>query len=53
VDDVDDEEKFEEPIAKFSTIANMEDIKRSFFSGDYELFEKLMSENRYIKVDIS
>jgi hypothetical protein len=28
---------------KFSTITNMEDIKRSFFSGDYNEFKKLVS----------
>ncbi len=38
-DEEDDEETFEEPVKKFDTITNMEDLKRAFFSGDYETFE--------------
>lgn len=34
-----DEETFEEPVKKFETITNMEDLKRAFFNGDYGLFE--------------
>jgi hypothetical protein len=37
-DEEDDEETFEEPIKKFDTITNMEELKRAFFSGNYETF---------------
>lgn len=33
------EETFEEPVKKFDTITNMEDLKRAFFNCDYEKFE--------------
>jgi hypothetical protein len=35
------------PPPKFSTIANMEDLKRSFFSGEYEQFDQLVKANPY------
>lgn len=38
-EDEDDGESFEEPVKKFDTITNMEDLKRAFFNGDYETFE--------------
>ncbi len=38
-DDDDQEETFEEPVKKFDTIANMEDLKRAFFNGLYDEFE--------------
>jgi len=38
-EDGDEEETFEEPVRKFDTITNMEDLKRAFFNGDFELFE--------------
>lgn len=37
--DEDDEETFEDPVKKFDTIINMEELKRAFFSKDYETFE--------------
>lgn len=40
----DEEENYETPIKKFSTITNMEDIKRAFFCKDYELFNELIKE---------
>jgi hypothetical protein len=42
--DEDDEETFDEPIKKFNIIANMEEIKRAFFNGEYnEVEEQLKS----------
>ncbi len=38
-EDEEDEEVYIEPIKKFDTITNMEDMKRAFFNGNYELFE--------------
>ena len=39
----DDEEENYEPVKKnFNTITNMEDIKRSFFNKDYQLFNELV-----------
>ena len=38
-EEYENEETLEEPIKKFDTITNMEDIKRAFFSNDYETFE--------------
>lgn len=35
----DEEENFEEPVKKFDTITNMEELKRAFFNNDYETFE--------------
>ena len=34
-------DKFEPPAPKFTTIGNMEDLKRAFFSGEYTQFEEL------------
>jgi len=42
--DKDDDENYEEPIKKFDTITNMEDIKRAFFNGDYNFFESQLKE---------
>ena len=36
----DDDEKFEEPVKKFNTVTNMEELKRAFFNGDYGIFEE-------------
>jgi hypothetical protein len=36
--DDDDDETYEEPVKKFDTLTNMEDMKRAFFSGDYGIF---------------
>ena len=41
------EETFEDPIPKFETITNMEDIKRAFFSGEYDKFEELVREHNF------
>ena len=38
-EDDEQEETFEEPVKKFETIVNMEDLKRAFFNGLYEEFE--------------
>jgi len=38
---------YEEPIIKFDTITNMENIKRAFFNGEYELFEKQIKLNPF------
>ena len=39
-----EDEKYEIPEKKFSTITNMEDIKRAFFCKDYELFNELIKQ---------
>jgi hypothetical protein len=38
-----DEDNYEEPEKKFSTITNMEEIKRAFFNNDYQLFNELIN----------
>lgn len=40
--DNDKEESFEDPVKKFSTITNLEDIKRAFFNKEYDTFETLI-----------
>ena len=35
-----EEEIYEEPVKKFDTIINMEELKRAFFNGDYMVFEE-------------
>lgn len=40
IDDEEDEETYDEPVKKFNTITNMEDIKRAFFNGEYETVEE-------------
>lgn len=42
-----DEEVFEEPKAKFSTITNMEDLKRAFCNRQYDEFESLCKSNGF------
>lgn len=37
-DNCEDDEIFKEPIKKFDTITNMEDLKRAFFNGDMDTF---------------
>lgn len=45
VDKKDDDEELEKEIKPvFSTITNMEDIKRAFFSKDYDLFNQLIKD---------
>ena len=49
-DDQEDDEdigNLEPPPPKFSVIANMEDLKRAFFSGEYTQFEELIKANPY------
>ena len=48
-----EDEKYEIPEKKFSTITNMEDIKRAFFCKDYELFNELIKQFnfRYFRAD--
>lgn len=48
-----EDEKYEIPEKKFSTITNMEDIKRAFFCKDYELFNELIKQFnfRYFSAD--
>jgi len=40
-----DEETYEEPIKKFDSIINMEELKRAFFNGDYLVFEEQIKSN--------
>jgi hypothetical protein len=46
-EDEDCNEVFEEPKAKFSTITNMEELKRAFCNGEYESFESLCKTNGF------
>ena len=46
-DDDEEDEYYDEPIKKFDTITNMEDIKRAFFRGDYELFEEQLKVHHF------
>lgn len=43
----DDEPTYNEPIKKFETITNMEEMKRAFFGGDYEEFEKQLNAHKF------
>jgi hypothetical protein len=47
VPEIHEEESYEEPQKKFDTITNMEDIKRAFFSKDYDLFYTLIKEHNF------
>lgn len=40
------EENYEEPIKNFTTIINMEDIKRAFFNKEYDLFEEFIKNQK-------
>ena len=42
-----EDENFEPPAPKFTTISNMEDLKRAFFSGEYTQFEELVKASPY------
>ena len=42
-----DDEDYQEPIKKFNTICNMEDIKRAFFNDDLETFELLFLNQQF------
>ncbi len=46
-DEEEKEETYEDPVPKFETITNMEDIKRAFFSGEYDKFEELVSQHNF------
>jgi hypothetical protein len=52
-DDNDEDDVVKEVKPVFTTITNMEDIKRSFFSREYETFHKIVREHpfRYYKVN--
>lgn len=45
--EIQEEESYEESQKKFNTIANMEDIKRAFFSKEYDLFETLIKDHNF------
>jgi hypothetical protein len=47
VKEEDEDEIVSDPLPKFTMITNMEDIKRAFFSGDYELFTNLVNEQPF------
>lgn len=47
LDDENDDIVFSDPVEKFETITNMEDIKRTFFSGNYEEFYKLVKDHDF------
>ena len=46
-EDDEQEETFEEPVKKFETITNMEDLKRAFFNGLYGEFESHVKSSPY------
>ncbi len=48
----DEEENFEEPVKKFETITNMEDMKRAFFSGDIGLFEEQLKAHQFVLYNV-
>ncbi len=52
-EDDEQEEVFEEPVKKFETIGNMEELKRAFFNGLYDEFETHLkaSPYRFYKVE--
>jgi len=45
--DSDQDDYYEPPPPKFTTIGNMEDLKRSFFSGEYSQFEEFVKASPY------
>ena len=47
VPEIHEEESYEEPQKKFDTITNMEDMKRAFFSKEYDVFETLIKEHNF------
>lgn len=47
VTEEEEEETYEEPIQKFDTITNMEELKRAFFNNDYEIFESQLKNNQF------
>jgi hypothetical protein len=52
-ENLDEDETFEEPVKKFDTITNMEELKRAFFSNEYNIFEELVKASpfKFYKVD--
>ena len=46
-EEIEEEDNYNDPIKKYNTITNMEDIKRAFFNKDYELFENLVKEHDF------
>ena len=44
---IEEEDNYEEPQKQFDTITNMEDIKRAFFSKEYDIFENLIKEHGF------
>jgi len=46
-EEIEEEDNYDEPNKKYSTITNMEDIKRAFFNKDYELFENLVRQHDF------
>ena len=42
----DEEETYEEPVKEFNTITNMENIKRAFFTNDYDSFNTLVNDHK-------
>ena len=43
-----DEENYAEPVEKFECIINMEDLKRAFFNGDYEVFNSIVRKTNFL-----
>ena len=48
-----DDDTYNDPVKKYNTITNMEEIKRAFFNKDYEVFENLVKEHdfKYFSAD--
>lgn len=47
------EETFTDPVAKFTTIGNLENSKRGFFNNDFELFTNELKEKPYKFYNVS
>lgn len=45
--DDDEDEIQKDPVIKYDTITNMEDMKRAFFSEEYDIFDNLVREHKF------
>ena len=51
--DDEEDESFEDSKKSYTIIHNMEDIKRAFFNKEYELFEELVKQHKFIYYKVS
>ena len=47
------EETYNDPVAKFTTIGNLENSKRGFFNNDFELFVNELKAKPYKFYDVT